>query len=210
MMDHKSGQRLSRPEPTTVLVIGGSDSGKSAVAEDYACLVGKGRPLYYLATMQTGTQAAADKISKHQNQRAGKGFITIEQPLAVWSEELSQLLSDQSARPVVLLEDLGNLVANELFGQSAPAFENRPVWEQWKKDTGRRILDWCAQLCAISDLIIVSNDVFRDGCRYEAGTEDFRQVLAEIHLDLAVRSEVVEVVGGLADIISDRVRRQHD
>lgn len=65
------------------LITGGSGSGKSAYAEKYICHASneKGyKEKYYIATMQVFDDEGQRKIDRHRRLRAGKGFITIEQP----------------------------------------------------------------------------------------------------------------------------------
>ena len=65
------------------LITGGSGSGKSAYAEKYICHVSneKGyKEKYYIATMQVFDDEGQRKIDRHRRLRAGKCFITIEQP----------------------------------------------------------------------------------------------------------------------------------
>ena len=66
------------------LITGGSGSGKSVYAENWlirqgsreAC--GKEKPFLYIATMRPFGQESRQKILRHRNQRAGKGFATLE------------------------------------------------------------------------------------------------------------------------------------
>ena len=65
------------------LITGGSGSGKSAYAEKYICRVSNEngyKEKYYIATMQVFDDEGQRKIDRHRRLRAGKGFITIEQP----------------------------------------------------------------------------------------------------------------------------------
>ena len=88
------------------LIIGGAASGKSAYAE--SLVLKTGLPRYYLATMQVWDAECAARVEKHRKMRAEKQFETLECPL-----HLDHLALP--GRGTVLLEDLGNLVANELF-----------------------------------------------------------------------------------------------
>ena len=88
------------------LVIGGAASGKSAYAE--SLVLKTGLPRYYLATMQVWDAECAARVAKHRAMRAEKQFETLECPL-----HLDHLALP--GRGTVLLEDLGNLVANELY-----------------------------------------------------------------------------------------------
>ena len=94
------------------LITGGEASGKSAYAEKIALELAQTEqlPLFYVATLDKESGGdTAERIEKHKNMRAGKGFETIEQ-----TKNLKKLTLPQK-NGVVLLEDLGNLCANELF-----------------------------------------------------------------------------------------------
>ena len=61
----------------TVLILGGSGSGKSAYAEETAlALAGEGAK-YYLATMEAGDGEALERVNRHRQMRKGKGFVTL-------------------------------------------------------------------------------------------------------------------------------------
>ena len=88
------------------LVLGGAASGKSEYAE--ALVLRSALPRYYLATMQVWDAECAARVEKHRKMRAAKQFTTIECPLHLETVRLSR-------RGTALLEDLGNLTANELY-----------------------------------------------------------------------------------------------
>lgn len=97
-----------------ILVFGGSGSGKSRFAEGLAS-GGASMERWYIATMQNdGSPETAERIRRHREQRRGHGFHTLE-----WSCELQKkvpLWMNEHTKPSsVLLEDLGNLAANEVF-----------------------------------------------------------------------------------------------
>lgn len=74
------------------LITGGSGSGKSAYAEKYICHVSnekRYKEKYYIATMQVFDDEGQRKIDRHRRLRAGKGFITIEQPRDIQMRFLS-------------------------------------------------------------------------------------------------------------------------
>ena len=114
------------------LVYGGSGSGKSSFAEQLL-LSSKAERKYYLATMQVYDDEGRAKVLRHQEMRAGKGFVTIKQPVGIGaaaehikSEETARQ-NQQGAQPAeirqaaptaktaLLLECVTNLVANEMF-----------------------------------------------------------------------------------------------
>jgi adenosylcobinamide kinase/adenosylcobinamide-phosphate guanylyltransferase len=94
-----------------ILIIGGSGSGKSLFAEQLFQKLCPTDPRYYIATMQVWDEECRQRIRKHRQQRAGKGFQTLEIPDHLL-EAVPQIPEGSSA----LLECIGNLVANEQFG----------------------------------------------------------------------------------------------
>ena len=88
------------------LVVGGAASGKSEYAE--RLVLQTALPRYYLATMQVWDAECAARVEKHRRMRAEKQFETLECPLHLGVVRLP-------ARGTALLEDLGNLTANELY-----------------------------------------------------------------------------------------------
>ena len=161
-------------------MLGGSACGKSGWAEDLACRLGG--PLIYLATMEPWGQEGAERIARHRQARAGKGFTTLEQ---------SRNLERCSIPPhsTVLLEDLGNLVANEVFAgeaiDKAAALRNL--------EQGLTALEKKAE-----HLVVVGNDLFRDGEHYPPETMSYLEVLSQVQTDLSKRYDLVaELVCGI-------------
>ena len=91
------------------LVTGGSGSGKSAFAESLAGRLDGDR--FYLATMEVFGEESRARVRRHRAQRAALGFTTIECPTGLLKLQLPQ-------NAIVLLEDLSNLLANEMFSPS--------------------------------------------------------------------------------------------
>lgn len=177
-----------------VMITGGSGSGKSEYAESKAVLLHGSEPLLYLATMKGEGQEAEERIKRHRALRSGKGFSTLE-----CQRDLKQVLEKiGEKRPTILLECMSNLTANEMF-------EGEFTQEQWEDAcfwrargellTGKlkADLDRLAEKC--SNLVVVTNDVFADGCRYDPASGSYLQLLGRVNRYLADRSdEVTEVV----------------
>ena len=142
------------------LVLGGAASGKSAYAE--SLVLKTGLPRYYLATMQVWDAECAARVEKHRKMRAQKQFETLECPL-----HLDRLALPD--RGTVLLEDLGNLVANELYSPGGAG-----------KHTAEAVLAGLERLAAGCDhLIVVSNEVFSGGADYAGDTDQYLLALAQ-------------------------------
>lgn len=168
------------------LIIGGSGSGKSAFAEDLLCERYPHDRKIYIATMECCDADARRRVEKHQNMRAGKGFLTVECPRDVG--EIS------ASGDVALLECLSNLVANEMFVQKNEEFF---VVEQEK--VVAKILSDLQQLKRkYHSLYVVSNNVFEDGTLQEGDMKLYGSALGYLHQELAKQAdEVIEVVVGL-------------
>ena len=155
-----------------ILLTGGSGCGKSTYAERIVAALPREKRVY-LATMQICDEESVQRVRRHRAQRADLGFATVE-----CEKDLASAPMEDGS--VVLLEDLVNLVANEMFGggdvdRIAPA------------------LDALAAGCR--HLIMVTNDVFSDGEAYEPSTKAYLRALAEVNAHAAALADcVAEVV----------------
>lgn len=169
------------------LIIGGSGSGKSAYAEDYLSDISKNSRKYYLATMQAFDMEGRMKIEKHRKMRSGKGFHTIEKPMDI-NTALSEM--EEPEESAALLECISNLTANEMFS-GEQAKDSREVTE--------KIVNGVKQLKEkLNHLVIVSNNVFEDGIRYDETTMEYIKAMGMINERLATMADqVIEVVVGI-------------
>lgn len=162
----------------TTFVIGGAGSGKSAYAERLAAACPP--PRFYVATMQVWDQESQARVERHRQMRQGKGFETLECPL-----KLKALVLPQPG--AVLLEDLSNLAANELFEQAGAG-----------PGAFAEILEGLGLLRAqCAQLIIVGNEIFCGGDRYAGNTLSYLKLLAALHRQIAAWADnVCEVAYG--------------
>ena len=202
-----------------IIVTGASGSGKSEYAEGVAVkLAGKG-DLYYLATMRVYGEEGVRRVERHRKLRAGKGFQTVECPVKVdesfaqvcMSESLEQTCDTSHGRagmseileqectkldekvwmPVALLECMSNLVANEMFPETAGDEINVNCVENIIRQI-RHLRDQTGHL------VIVTNQIFEDGIIYEPETMDYIRNLGQINQLLAEMADsVIEVVAGI-------------
>lgn len=184
-----------------LLVAGGSGSGKSEYAEQRVVSFSSNRDTQkiYIATMIPYGTEGHQRVKRHQAQRAGRGFRTVERYTDLLGIELPDSARTQTGRRDapgkkalsasrkcdVLLECMSNLLANEMFdsrGSHETAVD--------------AILCGIDRLREISrNLVVVTNDVFLDGMTYDHDTERYIRNLGQINQRLADRAdEVVEVV----------------
>ena len=177
------GGRHCAVHPTMLtLVIGGAASGKSAYAEHLA--VQSGGPRYYLATMQVWDAECAARVAKHRAMRAQKQFATVECPQNLHLVRLPQ-------QGTALLEDLGNLAANELYRPDGSCLPPKQAAEKMLAG-----IEAIAAQC--NHLIIVSNEVFSGGADYAGETDLYLQALAMVNNAVAAKADAVcRVVCGL-------------
>ena len=161
------------------LVLGGAASGKSEYAE--TLVLRSALPRYYLATMQVWDTECAARVEKHRRMRAAKQFETIECPLHLETVHLPR-------RGTALLEDLGNLTANELYDPAGAGAGDAAA---------AHILQGLDALAAQCENV-VSNEVFSGGADYVGDTDRYLLALARVNNALAARADaVVRVVCGI-------------
>lgn len=155
-----------------ILVTGGSGSGKSVWAEKQLGALPAPKKIY-IATMKVYDEESVRRVERHRAQRRDLDMETVE-----CEKNLGSLrIAEGSA---LLLEDIPNLLANEMFDGGRP--------EAIVKDISQ-LLRGCAHA------VIVTNDVFADGLRYAEGTDAYMRALARINAELAALCDlVVEVV----------------
>ncbi|MDR2523670.1 MAG: bifunctional adenosylcobinamide kinase/adenosylcobinamide-phosphate guanylyltransferase [Synergistaceae bacterium] len=160
-----------------VFVSGPARGGKSAWAEEFTLsLARQGKtPLVYLATAHVTDAEMRERVSRHQAARAGKGFTTLERETSV--AEAAPFLPFGST---VLLECLGTLLANEMFGEEGGAC----------KLAEKIHADLTSLRGQAANLLVVSNDVFSDGNACGEVTENYRRTLGALHVILAREADL--------------------
>ena len=163
-----------------ILVTGGSGSGKSAFAESVVMGL-KTRPNLYIATMYPFDDECHRRIARHRLMRRDKGFETLECYTGLKDAKIP-------SSGTTLLECMSNLLANEQFELGG---------------TDEEILDRIQQGIQnlkeqTEDLIIVTNEIFSDGCRYDAETVRYIRLLGNLNIRMAEEADAVtEVVYGI-------------
>ena len=173
------------------LVTGGASSGKSSYAEDLCLELGGN--LVYLAAMNPYGEEGARRVAKHRRQRAGKGFETIE-----CYDDFSSVVDDPRLDgATVLLESLGNVVANELFDGG------RPVEERIVEQACARVASALEGLCGrCAHVVVVGDEVGSDGVPYSDETRCYQKLIGILAGEWAQQCDlVVECVSGIPVVL---------
>ena len=177
------------------LVSGGSCSGKSEYAERLACAIAEetGALRCYLATLMAYDEESYARIRRHREMRKDRQFVTSECYTNLPSAEVPE-------GSVVLLDCVSNLVANEMFAEGGAG-------EAKAADV---IMEGIAKLGERTRaLVVVSDEVFADGCRFDEGTEAYRRILAQVGRLTADMADLsVECTAGLPLIHKGIVPRE--
>lgn len=199
------------------LITGGSGSGKSEYAEKLAVrlyqtrrasqmLNNIGTPentrvsvdnrtpeepgrLIYVATMfPYHDEESRRRIARHRQQRAGKGFSTLE--CFCGAERIAAEPGD-----VLLLDCMSNLLANEMYLEEGSVKDRGNLAGRQAEEA---IVKPLLSLGTRAELVVVTNEVFSDGALYDAESMMYIALLGLINTRLAERAaQVTEVVCGI-------------
>ncbi len=166
-----------------ILLVGGSKSRKSMLAQELSVKLAAGGPMIYWATMIPTDNEDLSRIENHLQERAGWGFETLECPRNVLSAK-----GKFAPESTILFDSTTAILANEMF---AGGEQDLGAGER----TGADLLA-LSKLCR--HFILVGDDLFRDGQTYGDLTEEYLQGLAHIARQAAAEFDVVcEVTAGL-------------
>jgi len=180
-----------------IFISGGCKNGKSTCALNtlavrrIAAVKQKKNPspLYYIATMTAKDNEDNDRITKHQRDREGCGFITIEQPACI-----EDILQKCDCGGSFLLDSLTALLANEMFPPSGI----------FDKDSCERVASGIQKIFnRIQNIVIVSDFIYSDAFIYDSLTETYRKSLAFLDKLAAKNSDVV-IEAAYAQIIAHK------
>ena len=160
-----------------VFISGGCKNGKSTYAQKIAkkqALCGK---LYYIATMIPSDHEDDERIIRHQQEREGWGFITIEQP-----RNIEGILSTYDPGGSFLLDSLTALLANEMFTKSGS--HDKTACERVSAGLAR-------VLGQIKNIVVVSDYIYSDAFLYDPLTEAYRKSLAALDRLAAEKCDTV-------------------
>ena len=163
----------------TVLISGGSKSGKSMLAQELTLRLANGCKHYYVATMIPADDEDRGRIRRHISEREGMGFVTIE-----CGKSLLASLRGADQNAAFLLDSTTALLMNALFPNPAAC--------DMDEDAAAR----CAEelvvfVRSVRHAVIVSDYLYADAAHYDGSTEVFRKALAHIDRKLAAVCDVV-------------------
>ncbi|MGM9523491.1 MAG: bifunctional adenosylcobinamide kinase/adenosylcobinamide-phosphate guanylyltransferase [Faecousia sp.] len=163
----------------TILLSGGSKSGKSLFAQELTLRLANGSRRYYVATMIPADDEDRTRIRRHLAEREGMGFETIE-----CGRELLACLQTADRNAAFLLDSTTALLMNALFPNPASC--------DMDENAAARCTDELVVFSrSVRHAVIVSDYLYADAARYNGSTEIFRKALAHIDRKLAAVCDVV-------------------
>ena len=163
----------------TVLISGGSKSGKSLFAQELTLRLADGGKRYYVATMIPADDEDRARIRRHLAEREGMGFETLE-----CGRDLSAALQTAQPDAAFLLDSTTALLMNVLFPDPASC--------ETDTDAAARCADELVAFArSVRHAVIVSDSLYADAAHYDGSTEVFRRSLARIDRALAAVCDVV-------------------
>ena len=164
-----------------ILLVGGSKSGKSSLAQKIAIKLSGGGPVCYWAAMEPADAEDDERILKHIKDREGMGFTTLERGRDLLSGGLP------SKETTVLFDSVTALLANEMFGSGfdPEAYQNA-------------LCELLALSQSCKNFVCVADELFRDGKTYDDAAERYRRGLAFVLRGLAEEFDsAAEVICGI-------------
>jgi len=179
-----------------IFISGGCKNGKSTYAQRLAKhQTGLHLPLYYVATMKAVDDEDVERIARHQGERDGWGFTTIEQP-----KNIEGILASCNPNGSFLLDSLTALLANEMFSPKG----------DFDKTACERIATGLVRVLSdVNNIVIVSDYIYSDAFLYDTITKSYRKSLATLdrlaakHCDVVLEAAYTQIIthkgGGLLD-----------
>lgn len=170
-----------------IFITGGAKNGKSGLAQELAVQLAGDGPHYYVATMIPSDGEDRCRIQKHIADRAGMGFITLEQ-----GRQIENCLRRADPSGTFLLDSVTALFLNELFPDPAAC-----TMDQFALERCKRGLRYFAE--HIENGVFVSDYIYSDAIGYDEVTETYRRGLAELDKMLcSLCDRVIEMSAGCA------------
>ena len=168
-----------------VFVSGGAKNGKTAFAEDIAVRLCDGGKRFYVATMIPYDAEDRARIARHIEERAEKGFETLE-----LARDIGSAAALGGADGTYLVDSVTALLLNEMYPGSFDAEADPSAAERCRAGLARLTRE-------AKHAVFVSDWLYSDAVRYDAFTENYRKDLASLDRLLAELSDtVIEMTAG--------------
>ena len=180
-----------------IFISGGAKNGKSTLAQNLAVELAKGSPnLYYIATMVPTDEEDRERIRRHQEDREGLGFTTIEKGRDIGEIfEANSPESSISPDGTFLLDSVTALLSNVMFPPSGEF--NERAGEVVEEDLSSFIEK--VKTKGNGNIIFVSDYIYSEAKLFDSWTERYRKALAHVDRCLGEKCDgVVEVSAGIA------------
>jgi len=168
----------------TIFISGGCKNGKSSIAEDCCVKLAGGGPMYYIATMIPYDDEDRARIRRHIKNRAGKNFITLEQP----KDLLECLKSSDPQNGTYLLDSVTALLINEMYSPEKPDADPDAPGR-----TAKALREFASR---VKNAVFVSDFIYSEAGDYSQYTIDYMKALALCDSTLAGCCDAVAEICG--------------
>ncbi len=168
----------------TIFISGGCKNGKSSIAEECCQALAKDGPLYYIATMIPYDDEDRERIKRHVTSRAGKNFITLEQP----KDLLECLKNSDPENGTYLLDSVTALLVNDIYSPENPEADPKAA-----ERTSKALKKFTK---SVKNAVFVSDYIYSEGGEYSKYTEEYMKALALCDKTLAKACDAVAEVSG--------------
>ena len=168
-----------------VLISGGCKNGKTGFAQEVARKLSGNGKRYYVATMIPYDGEDRTRITRHREDRAGMGFVTLE-----IGQNIVSCLDAAAPKSTFLVDSITALLLNELFPDTHSG-EADP-------EAAERCRVGLLKLAAGAEhAVFVTDYIYSDAMRYDSFTENYRAALASLDCALAEACDtVIELCAG--------------
>lgn len=159
-----------------IIVVGGTRSGKSFIAEEISKRINILDNIKYLATMKPDCKENLKRIETHIARRKNKNFITLDA-----FKNVDCVIEKLEKLDTVLLDSVTMLLNNEMFDMGKV---NKNIYKKIAEDI-IKVSNNCKNIVAVTDY------TFSDSIVYDDFTNEYRKELAYLNKILVNDFDIV-------------------
>lgn len=149
-----------------IIVIGGTRSGKSFIAEEISKKINILDNIKYVATMKPDCEENLKRIEGHIERRKNSNFITVDA-----FKDVDNIIDKLNKLDTVLLDSVTMLLNNEMFDKDKV---NKNIYKKIAENI-IKVSNSC------KNMVVVTDYIFSDSILYDDFTNEYRKELAYLN-----------------------------